>query len=72
MQNLKVYSTGSLETSPQMSPDGKKIAFVSDTAFPRSPQIYIHNLTTEKTERVTFKGNYNSSPKWSPNSTQLV
>ena len=30
------------------------------------------SLATEKTERVTFKGNYNSSPKWSPDSTQLV
>ncbi len=67
-----LFNWKSLETSPHMSPDGKKIAFVSDTAYPRSPQIYIHNLTTEKTERVTFKGNYNSSPKWSPDSTQLV
>ena len=67
-----LISWKSLETSPQISPDGKKIAFVSDTAPPRRPQIYIHNLATEKTERVTFKGNYNSSPKWSPDSTQLV
>ena len=67
-----LFNWKSLETSPHMSPDGKKIAFVSDTAYPRSPQIYIHNLKTEKTERVTFKGNYNSSPKWSPDSTKLV
>ncbi len=67
-----LFNWKSLETSPHMSPDGKKIAFVSDTAYPRRPQIYIHNLATEKTERVTFKGNYNSSPKWSPDSTQLV
>ena len=67
-----LISWKSLETSPHISPDGKKIAFVSDTAPPRRPQIYIHNLATEKTERVTFKGNYNSSPKWSPDSTQLV
>ena len=67
-----LFNWKSLETSPHMSPDGKKIAFVSDTAYPRRPQIYIHNLETEKTERVTFKGNYNSSPKWSHDSTQLV
>jgi len=67
-----LFNWKSLETSPHMSPDRKKIAFVSDTAYPRSPQIYIHNLATGKTERVTFKGNYNSSPKWSPDSTQLV
>nr|ADI18182.1 periplasmic component of the tol biopolymer transport system [uncultured delta proteobacterium HF0200_39N20] len=67
-----LFNWKSLETSPHMSPDGKKIAFVSDAAYPRRPQIYIHNLATEKTERVTFKGNYNSSPKWSPDSTQLA
>ena len=55
-----------------MSQDGKKITFVSDTSYTRRPQIYIHNLATEKTARVTFKGNYNSSPKWSPDSTKLV
>jgi Periplasmic component of the Tol biopolymer transport system len=70
---LKImFNWKSLETSPHISPDGKKISFVSDTAHPRRPQIYIHNLTNEKTERITFKGNYNSSPKWSPDSTQLV
>ena len=67
-----LFNWKSLETSPHMSPDGKKIAFVSDTAYPRKPQIYIHNLSTQKTERVTFKGSYNSSPKWSPDSTKLV
>ena len=67
-----LFSWKSLETSPHMSPDGKKIAFVSDTAYPRRPQIYIHNFSTKKTERVTFKGNYNSSPKWSPDSAKLV
>ena len=68
----KIFAWKSLETSPQMSPDGRKIAFVSDSARPRRPQIYIHNLNTLKTERVTFKGNFNSSPKWSPNGTQLI
>ncbi len=67
-----LFNWKSLETSPHISPDGKKIAFVSDIAFARRPQIYIHNLATKKTERVTFKGNYNSSPKWSPDSTKLV
>ena len=67
-----LFNWKSLETSPNMSPDSRKIAFVSDIAHPRRPQIYIHNLATKKTERVTFKGYYNSSPKWSPDGTQLV
>tara|TARA_B100001250_G_C19310511_1_gene576042 strand:- start:194 stop:613 length:420 start_codon:yes stop_codon:yes gene_type:complete len=55
-----------------MSPDGKKITFVSDSAGARSPQIYIHNINHKKTERVTFRGNYNSSPKWSPDGEELI
>jgi len=68
----KLFAWKSLETSAQMSPDGKRIAFVSDGGGSRSPQIFIHNLKNKKTERVTFMGNYNSSPKWSPDGTQLI
>ena len=68
----KIFAWKSLETSPQMSPDGQKIAFVSDSARPRRPQIYVHNILSHKTERVTFRGSYNSSPKWSPDGSQLV
>ena len=68
----KIFAWKSLETSPQMSHDGQKIAFVSDSARPSRPQIYVHNMLTNKTERVTFRGNYNSSPKWSPDGSQLV
>ncbi|MEC9384386.1 MAG: hypothetical protein VYD06_08075 [SAR324 cluster bacterium] len=68
----KIFAWKSLETSPQMSPDGQKIAFVSDSARPRRPQIYVHNILSHKTERVTFRGSYNSSPKWSPDGSQLI
>ena len=68
----RIFAWKSLETSPQMSPDGQKIAFVSDSARPRRPQIYVHNIVSHKTERVTFRGSYNSSPKWSPDGSQLV
>ena len=68
----KIFAWKSLETSPQMSLDGQKIAFVSDSARPRRPQIYVHNILSHKTERVTFRGSYNSSPKWSPDGSQLV
>ena len=68
----RIFAWKSLETSPQMSPNGQKIAFVSDSARPQRPQIYIYNLITNKTERVTFRGSYNSSPKWSPDGSQLI
>ncbi len=68
----RIFAWKSLETSAQMSPDGDRIAFVSDSAIARSPQIYIHNLNNKKTERVTFRGNYNSSPKWSPDGEEII
>ncbi|MBL7036147.1 MAG: PD40 domain-containing protein [SAR324 cluster bacterium] len=68
----RIFAWKSLETSPQVSPDGRKLAFVSDSARPRRPQIYLHDFLSHKTERITFRGNYNSSPKWSPDGTKLV
>ena len=68
----RIFAWKSLETSAQMSPNGDRIAFVSDSAIARSPQIYIHNLNNKKTERVTFRGNYNSSPKWSPDGEEII
>lgn len=52
-----------LDVSPAFSPDGKKIAFVSNRSG--SPQIYTLDLTDGRKERLTFDGNYNTSPSWS-------
>lgn len=52
-----------IDVSPTFSPDGNKIAFVSNRSG--SPQIYIKDLLQGKEERLTFEGNYNSSPNWS-------
>ena len=30
------------------------------------------SLNNHKTERITFRGSYNSSPKWSPDGSQLI
>jgi TolB protein len=52
------------EASPSWSPDGKRIAFVSDSTG--SPQIYIISSSGGKAKRVTFRGNENVSPDWGP------
>lgn len=60
----------SIETEPTISPDSKKMAFVSDQTS--EPQIYILDLNTQKTKRITRKGGYNVSPSWSPNGRYLA
>jgi TolB protein len=54
----------SLDLSPTWSPDGKRIAFVSDRSG--TPQIYVMNADGSSTRRLTFQGNYNQTPAWSP------
>lgn len=53
-----------INVSPTWSPDGTRIAFVSDRGG--SPQIYIMDMGTLNVRRLTFSGNYNTSPSWSP------
>ncbi len=52
------------DTSPTWSPDGKRIAFVSNRAG--NPHIYVMNADGSDQRRLTFQGNYNTTPRWSP------
>jgi len=54
----------STESSPCWSPDGRRVAFVSDRSG--SPQIYVVSSTGGAAERLTYTGGYNTSPDWSP------
>jgi TolB protein len=53
-----------LNTSPAWSPDGKRLAFVSNRGG--SPQVYVMNVDGSGVRRLTFQGNYNQTPDWSP------
>jgi TolB protein len=53
-----------LNSSPCWSPDSKRIAFVSNRGG--SPQIYVMSADGGGVKRVTFQGNYNQTPDWSP------
>ncbi len=68
----KLLPWRSLEMSPVWSGQGSAIAFVSDSARFRQPQIYLNDWKSRKTKRITFRGHYNSAPRWSPDGTQLV
>ncbi|MCX7823231.1 MAG: DPP IV N-terminal domain-containing protein [Syntrophobacterales bacterium] len=61
----KVVSGGwDIKASPTWSPDGRKVAYVSNESG--NPQIYIYDVNTGSKRRITFSGDYNTSPSWSP------
>jgi dipeptidyl aminopeptidase/acylaminoacyl peptidase len=50
------------DLDPSWSPDGTKLAFVSDRSG--SPQVYVLNLGDRSLRRLTFAGRYNTGPDW--------
>lgn len=50
--------------SPAFSTDGKKMVFVSDMYG--TPQVFIRDLSSGETKRLTYAGNYNTTPVLSP------
>ena len=53
------------DVSPTWNPDGSRIAFVSSRSG--HPQIYTMNSSDgSEVRRLTFQGNYNTEPNWSP------
>src|SRR5262249_11386894 len=52
-----------INSSPSWAPDGRRIAFVSNRGG--SPQIYIMTANGSEARRITFQGNYNTTPSWS-------
>ena len=61
----KVTDTGSfINSSPTWSPDGKRLAFVSNRFG--TPQIFVMNADGSGVQRLTYQGKYNQTPVWSP------
>jgi TolB protein len=50
--------------SPGFSTDGKKMVFVSDMYG--TPQVFIRDLSSGETKRLTYVGTYNTTPVLSP------
>ena len=61
--------SGHIDTSPEFSPDGNQLVFVSDRSG--SPQIYIMRLADRSVTRTSRRGSYNTSPSWSADGSTL-
>ncbi len=62
---VDVLITGwSIDIPGSWSPDGRKLAYVSGETG--GPQVYVYDLDTRTKYRLTYTGDYNTSPSWSP------
>jgi TolB protein len=53
-----------IDLSASVSPDGSKIAFVSDRQG--TPQIFVMPASGGEPKRITFQGTYNQTPRFCP------
>ncbi|MDP9069303.1 MAG: DPP IV N-terminal domain-containing protein [Actinomycetota bacterium] len=58
------------DTSPAWSPDGKRIAFVSDRSG--NGDIYIFDIDSRSLQQVTTNPGPDAFPAWSPDGTELL
>jgi TolB protein len=75
---IQIFSeAGTVQASPSFSPDGTKIAFVSDKSS--TPRVYIIDLLSVLRDRkstelqcITTINRENTSPSWSPDGKKIV
>jgi Tol biopolymer transport system component len=67
----KWIASSRTQDSPQFSPDGKKLAFVSTRSG--SAEIWVSDVNGSQLRRLTSVGGYRTgSPRWSPDSAKIV
>lgn len=63
-------NSSALERYPAWSPDGKKLAFVSNRDG--DSEIFVYDFTSSVLEQVTNNSSEDSYPSWSPDGSSLV
>lgn len=68
----KVVSTKGTNFSGAFSPDGKKLAFCSTMSEDGNSEIYVLELETNRTKRLTFNSAIDTAPSWSPTGREIA
>ncbi|HZN45236.1 MAG TPA: hypothetical protein VFB56_07895 [Nitrospiraceae bacterium] len=76
-EKRQVTSNGASNFAPSFYPDGRHIVFSSNTETRGKngrPSFHLYGIKDDGTEleRLTFQGNFNSFPMWSPDHKKLV
>jgi len=66
----RLTNSWGIDVSPSYSPDGRKIVFNSSRHG--NPHIYVMNSDGTNLNRITFSGNYNTEPVWSPKGDKIA
>lgn len=71
--NHKVLATSTtLPNRPTFSRDGKKIAYSRMIPGTLNEEIFVRNLVTNATTRLTYSGGPDLEPSWSPDGTKIA
>jgi TolB protein len=68
---VKLITRGSVNTAPRLSPDGKKIAFISTRAGGNG-KLFIMDVDGSHVKQMTNDLGGDEYPSWSPDSKQIV
>ncbi|HXH97647.1 MAG TPA: LpqB family beta-propeller domain-containing protein [Gaiellaceae bacterium] len=63
-------NNGAADTEPAVSPDGKKVAFVSNRDG--NDEIYVMSITGGRATRLTHDTTADEEPSWSPDGKQIA
>jgi TolB protein len=67
-----LISAKGMNYSAAFSPDGKKLAFCSSMTEEGNAEIYVLDLETMKTKRLTFNSATETAPSWSPTGREIA
>ena len=59
------------EDEPVFSPDGKRLAFLSDAEQTGQPQLYLADVASGAVRRLTQASGHLERPRWSPDGKRL-